>query len=164
MPPINSPDGLTKKQRGFIKEYIKPNTTGTSSAMKVYNCKNENVAKVIASENLTKPNVKSALQIELDRLNNLDLEITQKAIEAGISEIIDKTKADKPKIALDAYNSLAELKRYKQDRPDTTAYLVQIEQKDLSKCSQEELTNELLKRLSLPMDKASIALSKDKAI
>ena len=45
---------LTKKQGIFVKEYNKTGNA-TKSAIKAYNVKNYNVARVIWSENLTKP-------------------------------------------------------------------------------------------------------------
>jgi hypothetical protein len=148
-------DKLTKKQRGYVSDIIKPNITGTQAALNNYDCKDKTVANAISTENLQKPLIKNAIQAELDRLANLNLSITAEAIEAGIVEIAQDDTAQKG-IKLKALELLAEIKKMKSDRPDITAYLVQDQQKDLSKCSQEELTNELLKRLTLPMDKDSV--------
>ena len=47
---------LNKKQKLFVDEYVKTKN-GLQSAMKVYNVKNGNSAKVIASKNLTNANI-----------------------------------------------------------------------------------------------------------
>lgn len=55
---------LTKKERGFVKDYIKTGN-GTESALNNYDIKSkdpENVAAAIASENLTKPRIQNAIQ------------------------------------------------------------------------------------------------------
>ena len=150
---------LTKKQQGFVHDVVKPGITQTQAALNNYNCKDETVGNAIAVENLQKPLIRNAVQAELDRLANLNLKITAEAIEAGIVEIAQDGTAQKG-IKLKALELLAEIKKMKQDRPDVTAYIVQDKQRDLSKCSQEELTDELLKRLSLPMDKASTEKAK----
>lgn len=48
---------LTLKQQLFVEEFIK-SKNATSAVLKVYNVKNKNVAAVIGSENLRKPNIK----------------------------------------------------------------------------------------------------------
>lgn len=57
-------DGLTKKQRGFVKDYIETGN-GTQAALKNYDIQSDNperVASVIAAENLTKPSIINAIQ------------------------------------------------------------------------------------------------------
>lgn len=51
---------LSHKQKGFIKD-IAGGMTGTQAALNNYDTKDERVAAVIASENLTKPNIVNAL-------------------------------------------------------------------------------------------------------
>ena len=50
----------TKKQRKFAKEYVETGN-GLQSALKVYDTNSPNVAAVIASENLIKPNVRELI-------------------------------------------------------------------------------------------------------
>jgi phage terminase small subunit len=50
----------TKKQRGFAKDYIESGN-GTQAALKNYDTTSKDVAKSIASENLTKPNVRALI-------------------------------------------------------------------------------------------------------
>ena len=52
---------LTLKQLKFIQIYIETGNA-TKAAMTAYRCKNENVAKSLGSENLTKPDI--ACEIE----------------------------------------------------------------------------------------------------
>jgi phage terminase small subunit len=47
----------TKKQRGFAKDYVESGN-GTQAALKNYDTNKPGTAKSIASENLTKPNVR----------------------------------------------------------------------------------------------------------
>jgi len=59
---------LTKKQQEFIAEYIKTGN-GQQAALKTYDIQSndpENVARSIASENLTKPNIISAIDKAMD--------------------------------------------------------------------------------------------------
>lgn len=61
---IKSPskfNNLTIKQAKFVKEYIKSNGNGQNSVMEVYDTKDFNTARSIASENLTKPNVRQCI-------------------------------------------------------------------------------------------------------
>lgn len=51
----------TKKQRGFAKSYVETGN-GSKSALAHYDTKDPDVAKVIASENLTKPNVRDLIE------------------------------------------------------------------------------------------------------
>ncbi|RJQ27951.1 hypothetical protein C4577_00360 [Candidatus Parcubacteria bacterium] len=55
---------MTTKQKLFIKKYLETGN-GTQAALEVYNTNDPNVAKVIASENLTKPNIREALEVAL---------------------------------------------------------------------------------------------------
>lgn len=52
---------LTKKEKGFVKDYIKTGN-GTQSALNNYDTESENVAGVIAYENIRKPKIQSAIQ------------------------------------------------------------------------------------------------------
>lgn len=54
-------EGLTKKQREFVKEYAKTEN-GTQSALKAYDVKDETVAASVATENLRKPYIATAIE------------------------------------------------------------------------------------------------------
>ncbi len=54
------------KAKRFAKAYIKHGLNGTKAAMEVYEPSNERSASAIASENLTKPVMVTAIQEEMD--------------------------------------------------------------------------------------------------
>jgi len=81
---------LTLKQLKFIQIYIETGNA-TKAAMEAYRCKNENVAAVLGSENLRKPNI--ACEIEKYRKEG-GLSI-QKAINA-INDAYDAEKKGAP--------------------------------------------------------------------
>ena len=56
---------LTKKQKGFIEDYLKTGI-GVQAALKNYDTENYNVANVIAVENLQKPIIIQAMAERLD--------------------------------------------------------------------------------------------------
>lgn len=64
---------LTRKQNFFVKGILN-GQSATQAALVAYNTEDPNVAKVIASENLTKPNVREALEEALSS-NGLTLDI-----------------------------------------------------------------------------------------
>lgn len=70
---------LTKKQKGFVKDYVKSGN-GTQAALKNYDVANEHTAAVIASENLTKPEIVKSIQEVLgdDLLSQRHLELLNK--------------------------------------------------------------------------------------
>lgn len=51
---------LTKKQKGFVKDYVNTGI-GSLAVKKNYDVSNDETARVIASENLTKPNIQKAI-------------------------------------------------------------------------------------------------------
>ena len=53
---------LTPKQENFIEAYIDNGGNGTAAALEAYNTTDTNTAAVIASENLRKPKIVSALE------------------------------------------------------------------------------------------------------
>lgn len=79
---------LTKKEKGFVKDYVKTGN-GTKAALKNYNVKSEHVAAVIASENLTKPDIVKAIDDALpdELLNTVHLEglAANKILSANIT-------------------------------------------------------------------------------
>lgn len=55
---------LTKKEKGFVKDYLETGN-GTQSALKNYDTEDENTAAVIASENLRKPKIAALIEEKL---------------------------------------------------------------------------------------------------
>lgn len=88
-------DKLTRKQKIFVKEYVKTGN-GTVSALKAYDTDSERVAQTIASENLSKPIIVKALaerlpddlleEKHLALLNKIDAqgEIDVQAVSKGL--------------------------------------------------------------------------------
>ena len=73
---------LTAKQRIFIKAKAK-GMSGLDAAMLAYDVSNANVARNIASDNLTKPNVKAALEKAFEKH-----QITPEAITKPIADAL----------------------------------------------------------------------------
>lgn len=71
--------GLTKKQRGFVKDYLELGN-GTQAALKHYDTDQPRVAQTIASENLSKPMIAKAIAdaIPNDLLAERHLELLNK--------------------------------------------------------------------------------------
>ena len=91
---------LTRKQREFIQGYLETDN-GTKAAMVVYDVKSERVAASIASENLTKPNIRTAIDEALRRKNigpDRWATVLDRALEAETELVIGpgqtKTKPD----------------------------------------------------------------------
>ncbi len=59
--------GLTKKEKGFVKDYVKTGN-GTQAALKNYDTTDENTAAVIASTALRKPKIEKAIKAYADRI------------------------------------------------------------------------------------------------
>ena len=68
---------LTPKQAKFIKEYVDNGGNGTKAAAKAYNVKNDRTATVIASENLTKPDIQRALLEAAERMGITEEQIIE---------------------------------------------------------------------------------------
>lgn len=67
--PSQIADGLTIKQKTFVKEYIETKGNGTQAALKAYNTEDENTAAQIASDNLRNPQIRERIQKALIALN-----------------------------------------------------------------------------------------------
>jgi hypothetical protein len=59
---------LTRKQQQFVQEYVETGI-GVKAAFKAYDTESDNTARSIASENLTKPNIREAIDKALARRN-----------------------------------------------------------------------------------------------
>ncbi len=75
-------DKLTKKQQGFVKDYLETGN-GTQSALNNYDTDDENTAAVIASENLRKPQIQEVIVSLADRIPDDKLhEVLMEGLEA----------------------------------------------------------------------------------
>lgn len=84
---------LTKKQRGFVKDYAETEN-GTQAALKNYDIESsnpENVAKAIATENLTKPAIIAALESRRKSLKQalIDKGITEDYLAKKVEVLLD---------------------------------------------------------------------------
>lgn len=59
---IKKPPKLTRKQKLFIDEYVANWGNWTQAVVKAYNRENDWTARMMASDNLTKPNIQHYLQ------------------------------------------------------------------------------------------------------
>lgn len=85
---------LTAKQEMFVKEYL-VDLNGTQAAIRAgYS---EDTANVIASENLTKPNIQEAIQ-EAMKKRSEKVEITAEYVLKGIKQVIETTEQDNNKL------------------------------------------------------------------
>lgn len=74
---------LTRKQEAFVRELIEhPKQSATKAVEKTYNVKSNAVARAVASENLTKPNVLAHLVANSERA------------EAKIVELLESKKPE----------------------------------------------------------------------
>jgi hypothetical protein len=91
---------LTLKQRGFVKRFIETKN-GTRAALDNYDTTDRNTAAMIASDNLTKPNVRQEVEQQLKEagLNQAYLDDSLKKVaDAGIRNLA----ATKPETLLKA--------------------------------------------------------------
>lgn len=98
---------LTKKQRGFVKDYVL-DENGTKAALNNYDIESkqpENVAKSIATENLTKPAIIEAIEIKRKTLKEALREegIDEKKIAQTVNILLDARdeKGNKDYTAID---------------------------------------------------------------
>lgn len=82
-------DKLTKKQQGFVKDYVETGN-GTQSALKNYDIEGkdpEKIASVIATENLGKPSIINAIMSIADNIPNDKLhKVLVEGLEAESNE------------------------------------------------------------------------------
>ena len=134
MPKIGKNKTVTYKQKRFIQEYIKTNGNGKQSALRVYDTTKENIARSIASENLSKPNVKE----ELERaLKKDDLHLSR--FTSKMSDIMS-TEPQKGYSGADIVNVIQtglKLHGVLTDRKQVMSYNINA---DLNKLSIHELT------------------------
>jgi len=115
---------LTVKQREFIDETIKTKNP-TEAVRRVYNLGGkkgiqlENTARAIASENLTKPNIKQEFQKRLTQLD--DSKILDKWYEWAVSD-------EDKRVSMEAGKEIMKLKdRYPAGKLKIQAYNEELE-------------------------------------
>lgn len=75
-------DGLTPKQAKFVQK-IAEGKTGTQAALESYNVKSVDVAKTVASENYSKPNIREAIQRALEH-HQITPEMALEPVKRGL--------------------------------------------------------------------------------
>lgn len=87
----DKPTKMTKKMRAFAKEYATNGEIGSAAAKKVYNVKNDNSARSIASEVLTSPSVQAEIEKHRNSLQEALVEkgITPAKIADKVSELLE---------------------------------------------------------------------------
>ncbi len=130
---------LTLKQRKFVQKFVETGN-GSQAAMQAYNTTNPNVAKVIASENLTKPNIRHAIELALEAAGLTDgyvAELLRESTVAGLG--LKATNAD----TLRGIEMMLKLKNSFPSRDQKSAHL-RIEMKEqLGNQSYAELVKEV---------------------
>ena len=152
---------LSKKQKGFVKDYVATGE-GTRSALKNYdldknaavNSKDYKIASAISTENLEKPTIQKAiadmLPDELLSTRHLELLNKREVVKMfnGEGQIIDQPDTQAVSKGLDmAYKIKGS---YKSDNPPPARVLIQIkignkEMEDLRQEYEEKLKAKLIK-------------------
>jgi hypothetical protein len=98
--PIRKPRRITVKQKLFAQEYVKSKGNGQQSALKVYDTKDDHVARSIATENLTKPVVADEIRkgfekagLTINKAFELHTEGMLRAVKEGQPRMSDGFKA-----------------------------------------------------------------------
>ena len=133
---------LTKKQKGFVKDYVKTGN-GSLAVKENYDVSNDNVARVIASENLTKPNIQKAIadsipdelltEKHLELLNKKEV-IVRNNVTTGEIETIPTGEIDVQAVAK-GLDMAYKIKKQYEDKGNT----VNIQINSVSGMSNEEL-------------------------
>lgn len=107
----NEEIGLTDKQERFCQEYL-IDLNGTQAAIRAgYS---EDTAKVIASENLTKPYIKKRIKVLQEQIA-LRLEISQDWVLKRFKDISDRCMTAEPVMVRDENGNIVESGEYKFD-------------------------------------------------
>ena len=99
---------LTKKQKGFVKDYLDTGNA-TESAERNYNVKDRDVARSIGSENLTKPDIRAYLADKSNDAVSMVYTLSQTAENEGVrlnasKDILDRAgykPVDKSEVKVD---------------------------------------------------------------
>lgn len=128
----------------WAKRYLDNKMNGTKTALELYDTKSENVAKVIASQNLTKLNFKEAIISELDQRG-----LTDELLDQELKRVVIQNKQLSPKIsAIIEANKLK--RRYPKENTEHKHLHLQLPTPEARAKRLTELLEELegIKRLS----------------
>ena len=128
---------MTLKQKLFIKNFVNNGGNGTQAALAAYDTADPSVAKVIGSENLTKPNIREAIEEAL-RSKGLSLDVITDNIGHLATARPDKVTGDT------VLRANVELLKLHGAYPDKKSYQFSYSVKQqLSSLSFEEVKKEL---------------------
>ena len=101
---------LTKKQDAFVKEYLLNGGNGNKAAIKAgYS---EDTARTIAAENLTKPNIKAAIELHQTKANQSFIKSKEDKLKI-LEEVMKACKSsDDEKGMLNANAVIAAIKEH----------------------------------------------------
>ena len=130
---------LRPQQKGFVKD-VASGMKPVKAAQKNYNTKSKEVAKVIASQNMSKPSILEALKPYLEK-HNIDMDTAiapiGKALNAKKQLITDteiiETDIDDLDLQLKASDRALKLMGVSGDRNVTNQAFIQINQAQLNK-------------------------------
>jgi hypothetical protein len=114
---------LTDKQRMFIEQYFICGLNGTEAAMQVYDCKDRNVARVVATENLAKPAIRAHVDARLAEYHLTADEVLSRLAFHARGSMDDFIDADSGTIDLSKAHKAKQLgliKKYKTKFTTTT--------------------------------------------
>lgn len=107
-------DALTKKQRGFVEDYLETGN-GVESALKNYDTDDYSTAGAIASENLKKPKIIEYLQSKSQRAAEIIFQIAESGENDSVrlnasKDILDRAghKAVEKSISLNVNTNIAD--------------------------------------------------------
>lgn len=140
----------TYKERMFAKNYVKNGGNGTHAVLDSYNTTSHAVAGAMSPEILVRPRVQNAIEKEIQRLENIDVQkIDADFITRGIADIATndtETGANK----LKGYELLAKVRSMLTDRVEqTNAHNVTIEHNAIKSLDTDVLLQELTERLKM---------------
>lgn len=145
---------LTKKERLFVREYAK-HENGTQAALKVYDVKNSEVAKVVASQNLTKPPIQEAVKLEIKRLaDRIPDDLIEEKHLALLNKLDDKGDIDTQAVSKGLEMAYKVKGSYKTDDDGNTAskpkniynFFFNKEAQDEVKSLEERIKNALVQK------------------
>jgi len=119
---------LTKKQDAFVKEYLLNGGNGNQAAIKAgYS---EDTARIIAAENLTKPNIKAAIELHQSKANKTFIKSKEDKLKI-LEEVMKACKSsDEEKGMLNANAVIAAIKEHNLMQGDNAP--TQIENKHIT--------------------------------
>ena len=91
---------LTLKQRQFANEYIANRGNATKAVLKAYDTDNYNTARVMGSENLTKPNISAYIEQLLADSNGLTLDDALESLRQCLHTPLKPTASVGEKLAV----------------------------------------------------------------